>query len=113
MTSGGFSACDSDTLLQEIFVALALSGNHALSLGGAERPLLVGMPLQSMLPAVTLPYGQLEVVFNHQNLYASRQYYDPSNRPRVGLNQLDPALLTYDFEDQNAWEPPAGGTSAA
>jgi len=37
---------------------------------------------------------------------ASVQYYDPAMMKRGSVsNQLDPAILTYDFEDKNAWEP--------
>ena len=39
-----------------------------------------------------------------QNLFASKQHYDPSLK-RGPINQLDPAILTYDFEDEVAWEP--------
>jgi len=56
-----------------------------------------------LLQTVTTPYAQIEVLFNHKQLYASKQYYDPTLR-KGATNQLDPAIMTYDFEDENAWE---------
>ena len=35
-----------------------------------------------------------------QNLYASKQYYDPALQKGT-VNQIDPALLTYAFESPN------------
>lgn len=64
-----------------------------------------GLPLNTMLEPKTLPYAQLEVLFNHQNLWASKQYLDPSvKRGAPSINQLDPAILTYDIENPDAWE---------
>ena len=62
-----------------------------------------GMPVQSLLEEVSLPYAQLEVLFNHENLWASKQYLDPAMK-RGHVNQLDPAILTYDLENPDAWE---------
>ena len=64
--------------------------------------------LPGSLVAVALPYAQLEVIFNHQNLYASKQQHEEQGwRPGGGSQPkpLDPALLTYDLEDGTAWEP--------
>ena len=47
----------------------------------------------------TLPYSPTHA----QNLYASKQYYDPA-LAKGTINQIDPALLTYDFENPDAWE---------
>ena len=86
------------------------SGDKAQASGGggggagAGSSQLSGMPVNFMLKDTVTPYAQLEVVFNNKNLYASKQYYDPSLKKGT-VNQLDPALLTYDFEDANAWEP--------
>ena len=41
----------------------------------------------------SLPYGALEAVFNQRNLYV----------PKFGT--LDPAVLRYDFDDDQRWEP--------
>jgi len=64
-----------------------------------------GLPIQGMLEAVSLPYAQLEVIFNHQNLWASKQSYEPTVKRSAGpINQLDPAIITYDLENPEAWE---------
>eukprot|EP00771_Trimastix_marina_P002799 gnl/Trimastix_PCT/3960.p1 GENE.gnl/Trimastix_PCT/3960~~gnl/Trimastix_PCT/3960.p1 ORF type:complete len:1262 (-),score=290.99 gnl/Trimastix_PCT/3960:175-3960(-) len=41
---------------------------------------------------VPLPYSNLAVVFNHQNVWGNRQH-------------LDPAKILYDFEDDTKWVP--------
>jgi hypothetical protein len=61
-----------------------------------------GEDFEKVKPGST-PYAQIEVVFNDKNLYASKQYYDPALQKGT-INQIDPALLTYDFENPDAWE---------